>query len=374
MQSLPLYELLTTLRRYDLPLGVSDYLTALYALRGGVGVRSRQQLIFACQVLWGKSAEEQAVIAQELDKLLPNPLTDEQLQQLLQPETEEYGPEEPISDPGQTQPQVEDESEQSETDHSAGEDEEEANDVNQRLIDFQEGHMVANISLTDEQKHLWQFDVAFDFVGNPPITRRQMKRAWRFYRRMQRFGPRVEIDVEATVRQMHRQGFMAELVLVPRRTNRARALLLVDADDVMIPFRRITRDIIATAQQNALAEAFVVYFQRVPGQTVFLDEDLYQRETLANILPRFTDAGMLIISDGGTARVLREDNRYTALQSSLDRLRRYSQNIAWLNPFPRERWLGTPADLIQSHLHVPMFPFSREGLERAVDVLRGKTS
>ncbi|NEO74062.1 MAG: hypothetical protein F6K52_32545 [Moorea sp. SIO3H5] len=42
--------------------------------------------------------------------------------------------------------------------------------------------------------------------------------------------------------------------------------------------------------------------------------------------------------------------------------------MAWLNPMPCNRWTGTTAGEIRPL--VPMFEFSREGLQNAINVLR----
>jgi len=51
----------------------------------------------------------------------------------------------------------------------------------------------------------------------PPLTRRQMKQSWRYLRRMLREGVPTELDVEATIKRISRQGVLLEPVIVPRR-------------------------------------------------------------------------------------------------------------------------------------------------------------
>jgi len=47
-------------------------------------------------------------------------------------------------------------------------------------------------------------------------------------------------------------------------------------------------------------------------------------------------------------------------------------HIAWLNPMPKERWLGTSADVI-SYL-VPMFEINANGFRGAINFLQGIVS
>jgi hypothetical protein len=46
--------------------------------------------------------------------------------------------------------------------------------------------------------------------------------------------------------------------------------------------------------------------------------------------------------------------------------------IAWLNPMPRRRWVGTSAARIAAIPGIAMFELTEDGLVAAVDHLRGK--
>ena len=58
----------------------------------------------------------------------------------------------------------------------------------------------------------------FDLLGDLPVPRRYLKRAWRYVRRMRRAGPALELDVEATAGRRYRDGVLTAPVLVPRRS------------------------------------------------------------------------------------------------------------------------------------------------------------
>ena len=58
-----------------------------------------------------------------------------------------------------------------------------------------------------------------------PVTRRQMKQSWRHLRRMVKEGPAEVLNVEETVKEVSRQGFLLEPVLEPHQTNRTELLL-----------------------------------------------------------------------------------------------------------------------------------------------------
>ena len=61
--------------------------------------------------------------------------------------------------------------------------------------------------------------------------------------------------------------------------------------------------------------------------------------------------------------------RVTDTKTFLQTLSTYTYLYAWLNPMPQNRWLTTTAEDIANM--VPMFPLEREGLEDAVNILRG---
>ena len=82
----PLLDVFLELRQREFPLGVREYLLALDALACGLGVGSREDLVFVCQTLWAKSVEEQLHVKDVLDRLLPPLRTNEELEAPSRPE------------------------------------------------------------------------------------------------------------------------------------------------------------------------------------------------------------------------------------------------------------------------------------------------
>ena len=78
---------------------------------------------------------------------------------------------------------------------------------------------------------------------------------------------------------------------------------------------------------------------------------------------------VLIVSDAGAARAHYDDERVHNTKSFLEKLGRYTYLYAWINPVPFSRWrFTTAADIEQL---VPMFPLDRDGLDDAIQILRG---
>jgi uncharacterized protein len=375
----PLVELFVELRRRNFPLGVGEYVAALGALASGFDIRSRGDLIFMCQVLWAKSPDEQRQVAEAARAVLPKELTPREVEALIQAaERAAAQPAAPAVEPTpeerrtQTQATPAEPPAQNVTGRGAPSPASQAATIAETRPGFEwrAGPAVEDFAATELGD--WQLNPNLDLVGQLPITERQMKRAWRYFRRMRRLGQPVELDIEATINQMHRQGALCEPVLMPRRLNCARLLLVVDAGGSMVPFERATAALLASAAHSGLARVAVYYFHDCPKQHLFRDRWLGDHVPCERALSEMAGAGALVVSDGGAARGSYDAARVEQTISFLQTLRRFTPNVAWLNPTPPERWPGTTAEAVRALAPVEMFTFSRAGLDAAVDVLRGQ--
>jgi uncharacterized protein with von Willebrand factor type A (vWA) domain len=206
-----------------------------------------------------------------------------------------------------------------------------------------------------------------------PVTRRQMKQIWRYLRRSVREGPPTELDIEATVNQIGRQGLLLEPILLPRRVNRAEMLLLIDQDGSMVPFHALSHRLAETALGGGrLGKAGIYYFHNCPVEYLYHDPNHQEAELVSDIVTHSCSprTAILIFSDAGAARGGYSQERYELTKQLLAQLRQRVRYMAWLNPLPRSRWLGTTAGEIACL--VPMFELSRRGLQDAIGVLRGR--
>ncbi len=76
------------------------------------------------------------------------------------------------------------------------------------------------------------------------------------------------------------------------------------------------------------------------------------------------------MSDAGAARGNYDEKRLANTRAFLKTLNTYTYLYAWLNPMPLKRWAATTAEDITRI--VPMFPLDREGLNDAINILRGQ--
>ena len=206
-----------------------------------------------------------------------------------------------------------------------------------------------------------------------PVTQRQMKQMWRHLRRLTKEGIATELDVEATVNQIGCYGIMLEPVLSPVRVNRTELLLLIDQDGSMVPFHSLSVRLGQTALRGGqLGAAGIYYFHNCP--VGYLDHDpLHQQaESIENVFAHLRQDRVvaLIFSDAGAARGGLNSERIKLTKTFLKQLKQHVRYVAWLNPIPKKRWLGTTAGEIAEL--VPMFEATRVGLDSAINALRGR--
>ncbi|MEO1761273.1 MAG: hypothetical protein AAFR83_04705 [Cyanobacteria bacterium J06629_18] len=206
-----------------------------------------------------------------------------------------------------------------------------------------------------------------------PVTQRQMKQIWRYLRRPVREGKATELDVKATINHIGNQGILLKPVLIPPRVNRAELMLLIDQDGSMVPFHALSRRLSETALSGGrLGKTGIYYFHNSPVE--YLYRDLYHQEAelLSHIINHVCSqrTAVLIFSDAGAARGVYSEERYQLTQEFLAKLQQKVRHIAWLNPMPKKRWLGTTAGEISKL--IPMFEVSQAGLQDAISVLRGR--
>jgi hypothetical protein len=240
-------------------------------------------------------------------------------------------------------------------------------------------------------------------VPQYPLTSREVAQAWRHLRRPIRSGPAVELDIDATIRERARQGVAMPPVLIPRRRNAVRLLMLIDRHGSMTPFHGYVNYVVgAIRNAGRIDDVQVTYFHDLPGALedrsvleemadpfrpeldgvlsligplrgglVYKDPGLTVPLSLDRILAGIAGyTAVLVISDAGAARRQFDMVRSLDTVALLKALRARSGGVAWLNPVPADRWRETTAGQVARY--VPMFPFTRQGLYRAVDALRGR--
>jgi uncharacterized protein with von Willebrand factor type A (vWA) domain len=160
--------------------------------------------------------------------------------------------------------------------------------------------------------------------------------------------------------------------MMPSYKNRAELVLLVDQGGSMVPFHHLSRQLIDKAKQGGnLTKIDVYYFYNYPEKYLYTDPNRLKYQLIASILESMDSrTGILIVSDAGAARGNFNEYRVEYTKKFLKQLEQSVRYYAWLNPMPNDSWQDTTAGKIARS--VPMFEMSREGLNAAINTLRGR--
>lgn len=350
--AIPLEALFFQLVHEGFPLGIRDLNEALCALEAGFGAGNRENLMWLCRALWARTEEEDRRIGILFQQYLPRPtaaevatLTGRPLPE-KPPETGAAPREDPAArDPSNQQP-------------------------NAPALEISGAEQPGGIGLPKAAVAASRGE-SFILAPKPLVPLRSCVIAWRRYRRPLRSGPKVELDLEQTIAAKAAKGFLPAPVLVSRRGNQARVVLLVDSGPSMASWAYSTAMLVESLRESRLGVSAVFYFHEAPDR-LFERPGLTGTLTLRAALERFPDTPVVIASDSGSARAGFDQRRIRATRESLGRFGLSWRPVAWLNPMPKARWRGTSAASIAKIPGVSMLPFNTDGLIQAIDLLRGQ--
>jgi uncharacterized protein with von Willebrand factor type A (vWA) domain len=346
---LPLEGIYLHLVRNGVPISVRDYQDALSAVAAGHGGVHRDRLQWLCETLWCRS-DHDAVLLHQLFRSFPHP------------------------DPDVVRNLAGDAFSEAEADAgsrtSSQPEAVRAPAPERTTVEFlprgRAGTAVprARRAFASER---------FILAPRPVVGLRALIVTWRRFRRAQRSGPRVELDIDATVAEQTRRGRLAAPVWVPARRNLARLAVLVDVSPSMAPWRRWNATLAESLRASRLAHTSMRFFDNVPNDVVFERESLTHATPLANLWRREPGGALLIVSDAGAARGAIVRERIAATRAFLRAVQVHWSPIAWMNPMPRSRWAATSAAHAARSPGCRMFELTEDGFVSAVDFLRGKS-
>ncbi|MEQ9237901.1 phosphorylase family protein [Coleofasciculus sp. E2-BRE-01] len=282
LEQLPLLDIFNSLRqRHGLPLGVDEYLTVLRSLQAGFGIGTREELEQLCCLVWAKSEEESRLIRRLFEQMWRySPDTaDQPKPSSPSPESEDSSAKIPESEPlPELEPQP-----------------------NLTPEPVQAVQAVRS-SRRDRELRRPRYSLLTEYF---PVTRRQMKQTWRYLRRPVREGIPTELDVEATVAKIGREGILLQPVLIPPRKNRTDLVLMIDQDGSMVPFHQLSRQLVETAQRGGrLRQTRVFYFHDYPDQYLYRHPAMLNAQPISEVLEEIGErAVVLIVSDAGAKQM-----------------------------------------------------------------------
>lgn len=159
----------------------------------------------------------------------------------------------------------------------------------------------------------------------------------------------TELDVDATVDRIGREGIFAPEVLRPLPGKKANLLLLIDHSNAMRPFVPVVQPFVQMMRQIKGA-ALIYRFNQYPGDYLYhWQRPLWGvpwQDVAKNISKQRTV--VIIVSDAGAASPSYEEERVVGTSKFLGRLA--VRDVLWVNPMPPQRWPETTAEPIGSML------------------------
>lgn len=331
--------------RQDFNLGVSEYLAAIQAVKGGFGAENQDKLKEILQLLWCPPVEQY-----HFNLIWESVISDSSKDK-----------NESISAESNT--------------HKSSEIAEETPPPTPAKVESVQTQSTSNLSPVPVRVPFTpaKVDQTLELENYWPISRRYMIYIWRYLQRPVADGAEDLLDVNATVEKTANQGFFLAPVYRRRESNHAHLILLVDQNGSMTPFHRFSRDLVETAQyKSTIEQVDVYYFHNVPTTSLYCDQYLTNPIPLEEALKDCDrDTSIFIVSDAGAARGYRRLERIQETTEALFKIKQLTNQVVWLNPMPKKRWVSTSAQII-SHL-IQMYQMNNDGLSNAINYVCGQS-
>lgn len=207
-----------------------------------------------------------------------------------------------------------------------------------------------------------------EFIFKPtdfPIKLQDVQRIWRLLKKPVRIGWDNELDVEATIEQIEREGLLANVQMRPRMSRKAELLLLIDDNSVMVPFFAAFEPWIQAINENRITPAKIYRFTSYPDDYLYEWERPTRAHHLNEIIPLLhrNRTITLIISDAGAATITYNPERIQGIYKFLKKISPSIRQLIWLNPLPNERWEDTSAWGIHGILNGEMLKYGVANLQ-----------
>lgn len=204
-----------------------------------------------------------------------------------------------------------------------------------------------------------------------PLTLQRIKQTWDILRRPVQAGAEQELDLESTLQQIEKEGFLSEIKTRPVLRRQADLLVLIDDNNPMLPFRPAIQPLIQAVQENRIGPAQIYRFTTYPVEYLYEWQSPTQAVAITTVLSRLhrQRTVVLIVSDAGAASRVYSNLRIQKTRKFLSQLLPSVREVFWLNPLPIERWDGTSAAEIAQHdLPERMLPLAHLGSLQRVEV------
>jgi uncharacterized protein with von Willebrand factor type A (vWA) domain len=209
---------------------------------------------------------------------------------------------------------------------------------------------------------------------------RNIKLALRQLRRFAREGAVEELDLPDTIRSTARNAGLLELKMVPERHNATKLLLFLDVGGSMEPYVKVCEEVFSAARAEFKhLEHF--YFHNFIYETLWRDNNMRANVRIPTTKVIHTygaDHKLVFVGDatmspyeimavGGSVEHWNEEAGATWIA----RMLAIYPFAVWLNPQPEEYWghIGS-IGMVRELMSDRMFPLTIDGLERAMKALK----
>lgn len=198
-----------------------------------------------------------------------------------------------------------------------------------------------------------------------PVAPRRMEQHFRSLRFNEKSEARQEIDMDATIGQIARNGYFDHFALKRSSRQTTRWTLLIDNSDSMAAFSAFGEEMAHIIRERIPGnKGTTLYFRNVAA------EQLYTHRQQPGFIPwdRFIRApakNILLFSDAGAARGFYNEDRIINTVQMLEDLKPHK--VAWLNPMPKHRWDGSSAEMIAQFC--PMFEIAEGSPDEMAHVI-----
>lgn len=211
---------------------------------------------------------------------------------------------------------------------------------------------------------------SFDFGKNNffPLEKKVSDLVWRQYQNNFQQTNNSEIDINACVNEFSKKGFLLNFFYEKQSVDTTKLVVIIDIGNSMTAFEYLSEQIVSTLEAQCIDNE-VFYFNNLPN---FLQPKLYDDRISWNLFCKkyLQDNQLLIISDAGATRGNYSGDRIKATDKFVRDIKNNTKRVAWLNPMPQKRWKNNSAMYIAKM--IPMFEMSVQGLNNVSKVLRGK--
>ncbi|WP_294328470.1 VWA domain-containing protein [uncultured Sphingomonas sp.] len=242
------------------------------------------------------------------------------------------------------------------------------------------GYNPEGIRIGGESRHrravkVWERREFRNLDNDRELGTRNLKVALRRLRRFAREGTADELDLDTTIADTARRGWL-DVAMRPARRDAVKLLLLLDVGGSMDPFIEQVEELFSAATAEFRHLEFF-YFHNCIYEGVWRDNRrrFAERQSTAELLRTYgPDYRLVVVSDaamspyeivhpGGSV----EHHNDEAGAVWLQRLTTHWRSAAWINPAPEAHWGWTQStQLIRDLFAGRMYPLTIDGLEAAM--------